>query len=82
MRLNLFKLVLFLFLGFGLGSLSFEFIWVESHDFFFDRKVLYQVIENSLEFMYPDGSFKLLYYSQQEIDVWIDFNSKILKAME
>lgn len=79
---SLIKLTLVLFLGFIFWLLLFEFIRAECLAFFFDSKVLYEVIEKSLEFMYPDGSFKPLYYSQQEIDAWIGFNRKILKAME
>lgn len=59
-----------------------KFSWVECQDIPFDRKILQEAISNSLEFMYADGSFKPTYYTQQEVDAWVNFNTKILKAMD
>lgn len=70
------------FLNFVLISLSLKFSWAECQDIPFDRKILYEAIENSLEFMYPDGSFKPTHYTPQEIDAWVNFNIKILKSMD
>lgn len=59
-----------------------KFSWAECQDIPFDRKILEEAIANSSEFMYLDGSFKLAHYTQREIDAWVNFNIKILKAMD
>ena len=78
----LFRTTIIFFLNFVLILLSFKFSWAECQDIPFDRRILYEAIENSLEFMYSDGSFKPTHYTQQEIDAWVNFNVKILKFMD